>query len=267
MGAERDARRKARILGLLMRHRILERSNGAAGPVLLTAKGAKFPFDESAVRALRAEGLVTACDGGTGIRITAAGATWLARHVAGGSGNEERADIVSAPAPDDPAQMVVVNRSESPLARLARPAGSDAPWLDGSEYEAGERLRTDFEIGALRQRVTSSWDLAHLAGAGGGRAGDSLTLGEQAMDARRRLARALAAVGPEYAGVLVDVCCFLKGLEQVETERRWPRRSAKLLLKAGLSALDRHYYPAIATGRPGRIRQWGAPGFRPEFLA
>ncbi|MEN0001668.1 MAG: DUF6456 domain-containing protein, partial [Pseudomonadota bacterium] len=61
--------------------------------------------------------------------------------------------------------------------------------------------------------------------------------------ARGRVAKALSNVGPELAGLLLDVCCFLKGLERVEAERRWPRRSAKLLLKVALASLDRHYNP------------------------
>ena len=64
---------------------------------------------------------------------------------------------------------------------------------------------------------------------------------EQAMDARTRLDRALQTVGPELAGVLLDVCCFLKGLESVERERRWPPRSAKLMVRTGLNLLARHY--------------------------
>lgn len=266
MSAERDARRTARLLTLLMRHKAMQVGQDAdvARPVLLTGKGDRIPVDAAMLAVVEQQGLARRGDDGASLRLTAAGVTWLSRHVAG---NGAPRDIAPAPAPDDPARPVLLNHAESPLLRLARPNGREAPWLDGGEYEAGERLRTDFEIGALRQRVTASWDLAHLAGAGGARAQESLTIGERAMDARRRLSRALSAVGPEYSGVLVDVCCFLKGLEQVEMERRWPRRSAKLLLKAGLSALDRHYHPAMATGRPGRIRQWGAPGFRPDVLA
>jgi hypothetical protein len=63
------------------------------------------------------------------------------------------------------------------------------------------------------------------------------------------------------------VCCFLKGLETVESERHWPQRSAKVVLKVALRALARHYGIMSETeGRAGgRLQHWGAPDFRPDI--
>ncbi|HEX2146380.1 MAG TPA: DUF6456 domain-containing protein [Pseudorhizobium sp.] len=71
-------------------------------------------------------------------------------------------------------------------------------------------------------------------------------------------------MGPELAGVAVDVCCFSKGLETVERERQWPVRSGKLMLRTALLALSRHYAPPPrASGRTSH--HWGAAGYRPPI--
>ena len=80
--------------------------------------------------------------------------------------------------------------------------------------------------------------------------------------ARQRVHQALDTVGPEFAGLLLDVCCFLKGLEDVEHERTWPPRSAKVVLQLALDRLARHYgYAAQARGcAHAAVRTWLADG-------
>jgi hypothetical protein len=101
------------------------------------------------------------------------------------------------------------------------------------------------------------------SGTGGGRrlGAQGLEFSEQALAARQRLRSALDAVGPELSGVLLDICCFLKGLEDVERDRRWPARSAKVILGLGLARLARHYgYSGEAHGHNGGVplRAWAA---------
>lgn len=156
---------------------------------------------------------------------------------------------------------VVIDEAESPLARLAKRKGRDgAPLIEEVQVQAGERLRVDFTRAQMTPRVTSSWDASRAQGRRGQSGAGTFT--DVVVAAREQLRRALDAVGPEFAGLLLDVCCFLKGLEDVERERRWPPRSAKVVLQLGLDRLARHYGLAEeAHGRAkGPIRTWLDPG-------
>ena len=165
---------------------------------------------------------------------------------------------------DGALRAVALNLDESPLASLMRRKGKDgAPFLSIDEFNAGERLRADFTKGMLLQRVSANWSAAVSGGRRGGNDGLA-NLTDQALAARQRLNKALASVGPELSGVLIDICCYLKGVEQVEMERQWPQRSAKLLLKAALGSLARHYNPQPKQAAGG-IRHWGGEGYRPEI--
>ncbi|MGI9365333.1 MAG: DUF6456 domain-containing protein [Rhizobiaceae bacterium] len=139
-------------------------------------------------------------------------------------------------------QSVFRNLNESPLGRLSGHKGPDGtPWLGDADVAAGERLRRDFTKARLMQDVGSNWSIGLGVSGKSSGSGGNADLTEAALDARDRLNRALDYVGPEIGQVLTDVCCYLKGLETVERERRWPPRSAKLLLRAGLGLLSRFY--------------------------
>lgn len=171
---------------------------------------------------------------------------------------------------DEGRDTVAVNWSESPLGLLHRRKGKDGrPFIDGREFLAGERLRADYTRGRMMPRLGVNWDAAGSAGRRRGPGGGIADLTDAALAARRRVEAAIEAVGPELAGVLIDICCFLKGVEQVEAERGWPARSAKVVLKSALGALARHYDPGRgeAGGRAARpaILHWGAEDYRPSI--
>lgn len=166
------------------------------------------------------------------------------------------------------AAHVVVDCAESPLAWLAKRKDRDGVALiDAAQFEAGERLRRDFTLAGLEPRVTADWS---AVGSRGDYGSSGLAYSEIALAARQRIEAALEFVGGDFGGLLLDVCGFLKGLEIVESERRWPRRSAKLLLGIALRQLARHYGIAACAVGPRRskgLRHWGAAGYRPSLTS
>lgn len=165
-------------------------------------------------------------------------------------------------------QHVAANLAESPLGQLARRrTRNGAPFLTAAEFDAGERLRADYTRGQVMPRLSANWIAAISAGRRGSGPGGGTELTDAALSARQRVDCALAAVGPELAGVLVDICCFLKGFEQTEIERGWPVRSAKVVLKTALGALARHYDPRAGSSGTGKrpILHWGAEDYRPRI--
>src|SRR5215218_3772076 len=155
---------------------------------------------------------------------------------------------------------VAFDEAESPLGWLARRKGRDGqPLIRAVQFQAGERLRTDFTRAQLTPSVTSSWDPSRAGGRRGQGGGGTFT--DAVVAAREQVRRALDAVGPEFAGLLLDVCCFLKGLADIESERRWPPRAGKIVLQLALDRLARHYgFAAEARGRThAPIRAWLDP--------
>jgi hypothetical protein len=119
--------------------------------------------------------------------------------------------------------------------------------------QAGERLRADFTRAHLMPRTTSNWESPISSGP---RSNGTGHFTETMIAARQRVHQALDGAGPEFAGLLLDVCCFLKRLEDIERERAWPARSAKVVLRLALERLARHY------GYAGEVRGAARAGLR-----
>jgi hypothetical protein len=157
---------------------------------------------------------------------------------------------------DEGVTRVLMNDSESPLAWLARRKGRDGrAMIEPMQFVAGEKLRADFTRAQLTPRVTSSWTTPTGGSSRGNGAGEMTDL---IVASRQRVRLALEACGPEFAGVLLDVCCFLRGLEDLEHERGWPSRSAKVVLQLALSRLARPYglERDVAGSHSRRLRTW-----------
>ena len=134
-----------------------------------------------------------------------------------------------------PVRSVTVNITESPLGWL-RVRG----FITQRQFDAGERLRTDWERAQLAPRVTMAWDAAPVArGRGGSAAGADLNSAQ--LDARRRFDHAIDSAGPGLADILWRIVCAGEGMRDAETALGWPARAGKLVLTFALDRVADYY--------------------------
>jgi uncharacterized protein DUF6456 len=163
---------------------------------------------------------------------------------------------------------VIVNEGESPLGWLRSRKDRNGKKLIGdAQFEAGERLRSDYCFAHMNPRVTANWSaLAPAERSRRGAPANAAALRDGVLAAKERVMRALMAVGPEISGVLVDICCELKGLEEAEKANGWPQRAGKVVLQIALTRLAKHYgLIAEARYRQRGLRHWGEADFRPRI--
>jgi Domain of unknown function (DUF6456) len=167
--------------------------------------------------------------------------------------------------PDEDGSPLKVNLREDPL-EFFRRAKTPFFLIGEAELAAGDRLRSDLTSAQSLPQVTANWSRLVVDGAG---YNAGLTLSERVVAARARVDAALRAVGPDFSGLLIDVCGFSKGLEAIEREHALPLRSGKVALGYALRALARHYGLANAAVGKARapMRHWGAEGYRPRLAS
>lgn len=134
-----------------------------------------------------------------------------------------------------PARSVTVNLTESPLGWLFARGH-----VTRRQFEAGERLRHDWERGQLASRVTMSWDAAPIARSRGG-SSPGVDLNGSQIDAKRRFEAAVAAAGPGLSDILWRVVCGGEGMRDAETALGWPARAGKLVLSLALDRVSDFY--------------------------
>lgn len=134
-----------------------------------------------------------------------------------------------------PARSVTVNLAESPLGWLF-----SRGLVSSRQFEAGERLRNDWERAQLAPRVTMTWDAAPIAR---GRGGDApgVDLNGAQIDAKRRFDAAVAEAGPGLADILWRVVCAGEGMREAESALGWPARAGKLVLSFALERVADYY--------------------------
>ncbi len=129
-------------------------------------------------------------------------------------------------------RSVTVNLAESPLAWLHARGH-----LPARLYDAGERLRGDYERAGLPPSITMRWDPVRVRG--GSDAGLSPT--ERQVAAKARFDGAMAAAGKGLSDVLWRVACACESLPDAERALEWPARSGKLVLRLALERVADFY--------------------------
>ena len=141
-------------------------------------------------------------------------------------------DLVERAMPGSTRRRVTVNLAESPLTWLHARGH-----LDDRLFDAGERLRADYERAQLAPSVTMRWDAVRTKGSGDG----GLTPHERQIAAKARFDGALAAAGSGLADVLWRVVCAGETLPDAERAMAWPARSGKVVLRLALERVASFY--------------------------
>ena len=129
-------------------------------------------------------------------------------------------------------RTVTVNLSESPLGWL-----HSRGHLDDRLFQAGERLRADYERANLGPSVTMRWDPVRARTTGDA----ELSAMERQVAAKARFDGALAVAGRGLQDVLWRVVCACEALPDAERSLGWPARSGKLVLKLALDRVADFY--------------------------
>ncbi|AMO71281.1 DUF6456 domain-containing protein [Sphingorhabdus sp. M41] len=156
---------------------------------------------------------------------------WLAERALPQDGEERRESVPKRRR----ARSVTVNLAESPLGWLHARGH-----LTDRQFDAGEKLRADWERANLAPSVTMRWDAASVAG---GKRAAPLILNETEaqLAARLRFDQAIDHLGSDLSDIAWRIICGGEGAPVAEKNLGWPARSGKLVLKIALDRLANFY--------------------------
>ncbi|MXP41213.1 hypothetical protein GRI75_06090 [Altererythrobacter soli] len=129
-------------------------------------------------------------------------------------------------------RSVTVNLAESPIAWLHARGH-----LDERLFDAGERLRADYEHAGIAPGVTMRWEPVRIRGS----ASSGLSPPERQIAARQRFDGAIRAAGKGLEDILWRVVCAGETLAGAERALSWPTRSGKLVLRLALERVADFY--------------------------
>lgn len=132
-------------------------------------------------------------------------------------------------------RTVTINLAESPLSWL-RSRGM----VDARQFEAGERLRDDYERASMSASVTMHWSAAP-SGKQRRAAPDMVDRTHAQLSAKRRFDDAIARAGPDLSDILWRVICAGEPLPSAEKAMGWPARCGRIVLTIALDRLADGY--------------------------
>lgn len=189
-------------------------------------------------RAALSAGLIEA-DGPDCWRITEAGRARVRRDQASGetafADQHREMGVRTVIEPDGRLRAAMADLAASPLARYAK-----AGRIEAVHAAAGAQLRADYEGSALRSAVTSDWTRPPR-GRQRGAPHDPTAAPDRMVQARTRVMDALAAAGPGFDRLLVNICLRETGMAAAERALDWPERSGLPALRLALDRLAVHY--------------------------
>lgn len=127
---------------------------------------------------------------------------------------------------------VTVNLAKSPLSWL-----HSRGHVDDRLFDAGKRLRDDFERAQLGPNVTMRWEPVRVKSIGE----QGLSRTERQIAAKDRFHGAQREAGKDLQDILWRVVCAGEGLPEAEKQLGWPARSGKLVLKLALDRVADFY--------------------------
>lgn len=134
-----------------------------------------------------------------------------------------------------PTRSVTVNLAESPLGWLLARG-----MIDSRQFDAGEKLRADWERANLSPSITMRWDAGPKSGGFRG-SGDHLEPTERQAAARQRFDAAMTALGRDLNDIAWRVICSGEAMPMAEKALGWPVRSGRLVLRMALDRLADFY--------------------------
>ena len=142
--------------------------------------------------------------------------------------------------PDKVQRCVRVNTGISVFKKLSTQRDAKGrPYLSADEVEAGDMFARDYGAANGSNIGTQSYSGVVISRDRACNGAEDISI--HMLDRQKRSRAALQYVGPGLDQTLIALCGREWGLEQLEAEQGWPKRSAKAILKLALARLSVFY--------------------------